>query len=91
MLVSRVPIAAGVVAVGAGFWYMTSPKQEKLVSRAKELEQKAEEKAGELTNEGAAKAQQLENKTKNLAAGADSPKPLQEMSGRKSNNPFRAE
>lgn len=76
--------------MGAGFWYMTSPKQEKVVSRAKELEQKGATKAGELRNQAASKAQELENKAKNFA-GVDSPKSMQEMSGRKADSGFRSE
>ncbi|KAH8177086.1 hypothetical protein LIA77_02168 [Sarocladium implicatum] len=88
-----VPIAAGVFSVGAGFWYISSSssrKQEKLVSRAKDLEKRGLSKVEELKNEGAAKAQQLENKARNLQ-GDDSPKPLQEVSGRKGTTPFRME
>lgn len=60
------------------------------MSRAKDLEQRGMSKVEELTTQGAAKAQQLENKARNLQGGADSPKPLQEMSGRKG-SPWRSE
>lgn len=81
----------------------SSPKQEKLVSKAKELERKGSAKADELSKQasakadelaktGAAKAKQIEIKGKNLAGGADSPDSVQEMSGRKdTKGGFRAE
>lgn len=84
-----VPIAAGVLAVGAGVWYMTSPGQEKIVSRAKELEQKGASKAQDLKNQAAVKAQDLEAKAKGLQG--DTPKSMQELSGRKGGTGFRSE
>lgn len=88
----RFPIVGGALVIVGGLVYLTrSPDSEKLITKGKELENRAKAQTKAVGNHAAAKARELENKAANYAGGADSPKPLQEMSGRKADSSWRAE